>query len=353
MKTFRHILTLIFLTLTLFACDDTSFSDPHLMPVKMSGVRIHNLSFVKPLPDGTVAYPVVENGGVRIAKISRDGTVTYSELVDEFDPNGFAVNASGECLVSGKKVVKYDRLGKIAFIGDNTDYTSMLLDNGDICYSQNYEYEGYRLEIHTVGNNFVYVINGEECWNDALPFDDKWFAFNYNNLFCIFDADGNVVCNGELDGSVASLKYINGYLYIIVNGGFVDLDAETVDYITKWSVVKMTTDGRIIYNVSVENTDIYNITVHDGKLFVAGDVITDITKDGTYGMIYVLDDTNGGVLSAIPTEYKGCQIVPLYISPDFNGEYDVYAARRDNYESDYPQLVLYHTDDLSRLNIEN
>ena len=340
------------MALTLYACDDTSFSDPHLMPVKVSGVRIHNISNVKPLPDGTVAYPVSESGGVKIAKISRDGTVTYSELVDDLDANNLLVNASGECLVTGRKVAKYDRLGNVVFV-DKIDSSTMLLDNGDICYSVYYKFETYTLEIHTIGNNFMYVINSEEAWEDVLPVDDKWFTYNYNNRFCIYDADGNVVCDGKLDGSVADMKYIDGYLYIIVNGGFVDFDAESFDYNTKCSVLKMSTDGRIIYSAEVASSDIYNLTVHDGKLLVAGDVITDIAKDGTYGLIYVLDDVNGGVISSIPTKYKGCQIIPLYISPDANGEYDVYATRRDNYEPDYPQLVIYHTDDLGKLNIIN
>ena len=329
------------MALTLYACDDTSFSDPHLMPVKVSGVRIHNVSNVKPLPDGTVAYPVSESGGVKIAKISRDGTVTYSELVDDLDANNLFVNASGECLVSsGTKVAKYDRLGNVVLVDKIDDYyPTMLLDNGDICYSVFKTYEGC-IDIYTIGNNFKCVIYSEVDWMDVFPFDDKWFAYNSSNLFCIYDADGNVVCDGELDGSVDAMKYINGYLYIIVKND------------DKCSVVKMSTDGRIIYSAEVENTDIYNLTVHDGKLLVAGEV-TDIAKDGTYGLIYVLDDINGGVISSIPTKFKGCEIIPLYISPDANGEYDVYATRRDNYESDYPQLVIYHTDDLGKLNIIN
>lgn len=336
----------------LYACDDASFSDPHLMPVKVSGLRIQNISFVKPLPDGTVAYPVSENGGVKVAKINRDGTVSYSEFVDDMDPNNFVVNASGECLVSGRNVAKLYRDGSVAFVG-KSDCSSILLDNGDICYPVFYYYDGYHVGIHTIGNNFMYVINSEEAWTDVLPFDDKWLACNYNNLFCIYDADGNAVCSGELDGSVAALKYIDGYLYLIVNGGFTDFDAETIEYITKWSVVKMTTDGRIIYSAAIENTDIYNLTVYDGKLFLAGDVITDIAKDENYGVIYVLDDASGNVIASIATKYDGCQIIPLHVSPDSNGEYDVYAARRDNYESGYPQLVIYHTDDLGKLNIEN
>ncbi len=342
----------LLVALTLFACDDASFSDPHLMPVKVSGLRIQNISHVKPMPDGTVAYPVSGNGGVKVAKINRDGTVSYSEFVDDVDPTNFFVNASGECLVTGKKVAKLYRDGRIAFVGDS-DFSSVLLDNGDICYPKFFSFEGNQMEIHTLGNNFVYVINCDEQWTDVLPFDDKWFAFNYSNLFCIYDADGNVVCNGELDGSVASLNYIDGCLYLIVNSGFQNLDTDSTEYITKWSLVKMTIDGRIIYSTAIDISDIYNLTVHDGKLFLSGDVMSYIAKDGTYGIIYVLDDDGGGIMSTVAIKYNGCQVIPLHVSPDSNGEYDVYAARRDNYESGYPHLVIYHTDDLNKLIIKN
>jgi len=174
-----------------------------------------------------------------------------------------------------------------------------------------------------------------------------------NNLFGIYDADGNELGKGELEGMINTVQYIDGYLYVIVSGGITNPDTE-FDFIYKWSVLKMSTDGRIIYSAEIENSDIYNLTVHDGKLIVTGDVIQEIAKDGSYGEVYIVDDINGNVISKISTDnYNGCSLIPIYVSPDPNGEYDVYAARRENYESEESQLIIYHTDDLSKLNIEN
>lgn len=355
MKVLKYICTLI-LALTLFSCDDTTYSDPHLMPVRVPGLRIRNLSLVKPVFDGTVAFPISENGGVKIAKVMRDGNVSYSELAADMDFDDFSVNISGECLlVHREKVVKFDRFGKITINSSIPEYNGVnnpiLLDNGDISYvdwNTNNE-----MVLHTLGNNFPYVIkNGD--WMYVLPFDDKWFVFNnYSSVFCICDADGNVLSDGELEGSVYSIKYIDGYLYILEDGGFADIESG-LDYITKWSIVKMTTDGRIIYSTEIEISDIYNLSIHDDKVLITGDVIVDITKDGKYGEICILNDVNGNIISTISTdEYNGCSIVPIYVSPDPRGEYDVYAARLEAYESNLAQLVIYHTDDLSKLNIKN
>lgn len=355
MKTFMHILTIV-LVMSLIGCDDTSYSDPHRMPVRVPGLHIPNISLVKPLSDGTVVLPVLESDGVKIAKVMRDGIVAYSELAAVMECKYFRVNTSGECLVADREtVVKFDRLGNVTVnseIVDDDDVNGpLLLDNGDICYV-NWN-ENNEMVLNTLGSNFPYVIkNGD--WVRVQPFDDKCFAFN-ENLFGIYDADGNELGKGELEGMINTVQYIDGYLYVIVivSGGITNPDTE-FDFIEKRSVLKMSTDGRIIYSAEIENSDIYNLTVHDGKLIVTGDVIQEIAKDGSYGEIYIVDDINGNLISKISTDnYNGCSLIPIYVSLDQNGEYDVYAARRENYESDESQLVIYHTDDLIKLNIEN
>ncbi|MBO7568067.1 MAG: hypothetical protein J6T60_13330 [Bacteroidales bacterium] len=355
MKTFMHILTIV-LVMSLIGCDDTSYSDPHRMPLRVPGLHIPNISLVKPLSDGTVVLPVLESDGVKIAKVMRDGIVAYSELAAVMECKYFRVNTSGECLVADREtVVKFDRLGNVTVnseIVDDDDVNGpLLLDNGDICYV-NWN-ENNEMVLNTLGSNFPYVIkNGD--WVRVQPFDDKCFAFN-ENLFGIYDADGNELGKGELEGMINTVQYIDGYLYVIVivSGGITNPDTE-FDFIEKRSVLKMSTDGRIIYSAEIENSDIYNLTVHDGKLIVTGDVIQEIAKDGSYGEIYIVDDINGNLISKISTDnYNGCSLIPIYVSLDQNGEYDVYAARRENYESDESQLVIYHTDDLIKLNIEN
>ena len=358
MKTFIHILTIV-LVMSLIGCDDTTYSDPHRMPVRVPGLHIRSISLVKPMSDGSVALPVLESDGVKIAKVMRDGIVAYSELAAVMECSYFQVNTSGECLVAYREtkcretVVKFDRLGNVTVNSEIVDEVGvnepLLLDNGDICYV-NWN-ENNEMVLHTLGSNFPYVIkNGD--WVRVQPFDDKCFAFN-DNLFGIYDADGNELGKGELEGMINTVQYIDGYLYVIVSGGITNPDTE-FDFIGKWSVLKMSTDGRIIYSAEIENSDIYNLTVHDGKLIVTGDVIQEIAKDGSYGEVYIVDDINGNVISKISTDnYNGCSLIPIYVSPDPNGEYDVYAARRENYESEEPQLVIYHTDDLSKLNIEN
>ncbi|MBO7464129.1 MAG: hypothetical protein J6T96_16200 [Bacteroidales bacterium] len=355
MKTFIHILTIV-LVMSLIGCDDTTYSDPHRMPVRVPGLHIPNISLVKPLSDGTVVLPVLESDGVKIAKVMRDGIVAYSELAAVMECKYFRVNTSGECLVADREtVVKFDRLGNVTVnseIVDDDDVNGpLLLDNGDICYV-NWN-ENNEMVLNTLGSNFPYVIkNGD--WVRVQPFDDKCFAFN-ENLFGIYDADGNELGKGELEGMINTVQYIDGYLYVIVivSGGITNPDTE-FDFIEKRSVLKMSTDGRIIYSAEIENSDIYNLTVHNGKLIVTGDVIQEIAKDGNYGEIYIVDDINGNLISKISTDnYNGCSVIPIYVSLDQNGEYDVYAARRENYESDESQLVIYHTDDLIKLNIEN
>lgn len=355
MKTFIHILTIV-LVMSLIGCDDTTYSDPHRMPVRVPGLHIPNISLVKPMSDGTVALPISESDGVKIAKVMRDGIVAYSELAAVMECKYFRVNTSGECLVADREtVVKFDRLGNVTVNSEMVDDDDvdvngpLLLDNGDICYV-NWN-ENNEMVLNTLGSNFPYVIkNGD--WVCVQPFDDKCFAFN-DNLFGIYDADGNELGKGELEGMIDTVQYIAGYLYVIVSGGITNPDTE-FDFISKMSVLKMSTDGRIIYSAKIENSDIYNLTVHDGKLIVTGYVIQEIAKDGSYGEVYIVDDINGNVISKISTDnYNGCSLIPIYVSPDPNGEYDVYAARRENYESEESQLVIYHTDDLSKLNIEN
>ena len=355
MKTFIHILTIV-LVMSLIGCDDTTYSDPHRMPVRVPGLHISNNSLVKPLSDGTVALPVLESDGVKIAKVMRDGIVAYSELAAVMECKYFRVNTSGECLVADREtVVKFDRLGNVTVNSEIVDDDDvgvngpLLLDNGDICYV-NWN-ENNEMVLNTLGSNFPYVIkNGD--WVRVQPFDDKCFAYN-DNLFGIYDADGNELGKGELEDMIDTVQYIAGYLYVIVDGGIANPEAE-FDFQSKWSIVKMTTDGRIIYSAEIVNSEIYNLTVHDGKLIVTGDVIQEIAKDGNYGEIYIVDDINGNLISKISTDnYNGCSVIPIYVSLDQNGEYDVYAARRENYESDESQLVIYHTDDLIKLNIEN
>ncbi|MBQ3658384.1 MAG: hypothetical protein II956_16330 [Bacteroidales bacterium] len=75
-----------------------------------------------------------------------------------------------------------------------------------------------------------------------------------------------------------------------------------------------------------------------------------------------MDDNTGDLLSTIPFDYLGCDIIPLYVSPAPNGGYDVYVVRKESYDEDYDYrggflamnggwLYIYHADKLSELNI--
>jgi len=393
----NKITSTFFLALTLFGCDDTQYSDPHVMPVKVSGVQVSNVYRVRQLSDGTVALPVNDSdGNVKIAKVRRDGSVWYSDAFAT-PVHGFSVNASGECLVywvsyddfndvvvENMHVIKIDRLGKVVFEGEKILEQGMefrepvLHENGEIEYIIR-EHNGYNWDLDEekfllkrgfFGSSFVQFIDADYYLQQAFLFDSNWFAVKNSNChFYIYDAEGLMTGDGELPALVESLKYIDGHLYIIASGKEDDVEEGSKDELesggAKSWVIKMDTFGHQVYSIKID-ASIINLTVSDGKVYVTGSTKDDNPQSKRDGAIFVLDDVSGGIMSTVTMSYNGCEIIPLVISPDQNGEYDIFATRREDYSGfidfgEYAsndvlntgQLFVLHIDDLGKLDIKN
>ncbi|MBQ1697807.1 MAG: hypothetical protein II075_07970, partial [Bacteroidales bacterium] len=106
-----------------------------------------------------------------------------------------------------------------------------------------------------------------------------------------------------------------------------------------------------------------NLSIY-GDLIIAPSIeITDYSTRNWRGVIYLLDKNDGTLLETISLEHDNCKVTPIYVSPDKNGEFDVYAMRFDKYDDTsidinsensigYGNLLIYHTKDLHNLQME-
>ncbi|MBQ5540096.1 MAG: hypothetical protein IIU03_07675 [Bacteroidales bacterium] len=388
MKTLTYIMTL-FWTMILFGCGKTEYADPKTLSVKTTGIEISNINEARPMSDGSIAVPLEANeqGNFVVAKIRRDGTVEVSDSISGIYNTSMvldmAVNSSGECLfarisdytVGSYVMAKLDAGGRQVFPDDEVvlgDYQAIitLLSDGSVAYfnssfSENGTETPFIMKI--IGNNFSYRISNTTPYNIVAAFDDLLVAYaQYSDdaQYLIFRPDGTVIGGGIFDcGIITSVQCIGGYLYFLVYD--TDFNLDDGSYSSYYYVIKTDLSGNQKFCEKVESDQMTdNITVHDGKIITTGKVITDKEKYSGYGAVFVLDDNTGKLLSTIPLDYLGCDIIPFYVSPAPKGGYDVYAVRRESYDDisdtrsgfhamNGGRLYIYHADNLLELDINN
>lgn len=424
MKTLRIILSLILAT-TIFACEDKNiFPDPMTLPVKALDLNV-DIMDVFSLSDGRAAAFVkldkqstATKDAYQLAIIDKHGNYTLSDVMyfTKLDKEQEAdkliyVSSSGEIFVkyqvreiAASNIVKLDKDGHIIYSNDNegirreTDniYSYNLYsmyDNGEIAvlrsniYNFNDEISVYYyLEIiDNQGNpkNITYYMDSDYYWTNIIPFEDKFFLYNsYMGIngyyydydielsnpdfgYCILNADGTIVKLDKLNIPIYDVKYVDGNIYFTSLLGAVETDDEDGSFIAQWCITKMDTSGEVVIQSEIIQASYLspNITVQDGTMIVPGLVATDVANDEGYGVIYLLDDNTGKLNDSIALHYNNVDVIPSVIIPDSNGEYDVFALVRHDYDdwNDFKndgnmengKLYIYHTDDLHKFNVNN
>lgn len=424
MKTLRIILALILAT-TIFACEDKNiFPDPMTLPVKALDLNV-DIMDVFSLSDGRAAAFVKLDkqstdvkDAYQLAIIDKHGNYTLSDVMyfTKLDEEQEAdkliyVSSSGEIFVkyqvreiAASNIVKLDKDGHIIYSNDNegiireTDdiysyYLYSMYDNGEIAvlrsniYNFNDEISVYYyLEIiDNQGNpkNITYHMDSDYYWTNIIPFEDKFFLYNsYMGIngyyydydielsnpdfgYCILNADGTTVKLDKLNIPIYDVKYVDGNIYFTSLLGAVETDDEDGSFIAQWCITKMDTSGEVVIQSEIIQASYLspNITVQDGTMIVPGLVATDVANDEGYGVIYLLDDNTGKLNDSIALHYNNVDVVPSVIIPDSNGEYDVFALVRHDYDdwNDFKndgnmekgKLYIYHTDDLHKFNVNN
>ena len=424
MKTLRIILSLILAT-TIFAREDKNiFPDPMTLPVKALDLNV-DIMDVFSLSDGRAAAFVkldkqstATKDAYQLAIIDKHGNYTLSDVMyfTKLDKEQEAdkliyVSSSGEIFVkyqvreiAASNIVKLDKDGHIIYSNDNegirreTDniYSYNLYsmyDNGEIAvlrsniYNFNDEISVYYyLEIiDNQGNpkNITYYMDSDYYWTNIIPFEDKFFLYNsYMGIngyyydydielsnpdfgYCILNADGTIVKLDKLNIPIYDVKYVDGNIYFTSLLGAVETDDEDGSFIAQWCITKMDTSGEVVIQSEIIQASYLspNITVQDGTMIVPGLVATDVANDEGYGVIYLLDDNTGKLNDSIALHYNNVDVIPSVIIPDSNGEYDVFALVRHDYDdwNDFKndgnmengKLYIYHTDDLHKFNVNN
>jgi len=423
MKTLKIILSLIF-SLTFFACEDKNvFPDPMTMPIKALDLNVEILNLYT-LSDGRAAALINVNDKMKekitgkdayqLAIIDKNGNYTLSDVMyfleldeDEIAQTQLYESSSGEIFINFQiigitytNIVKLDKDGHIIYSKDDEGveresdgiysynlYT--MFDNGeiaDLSYNLEYDYEDDEIVdsfcflniINNYGDkkNLYFPINGDYYWTHIFSFEDKlclyksrfsiYFYINEQNLenddygYIIANNDGTTIKSGSLSSPISDIKYINGYIYVVT------MDETSLDLIVpQWNVTKMDTNGEIISTSDKIQASYLspNFTVHDGKLIIPGAVLTDETSEDGIGVIYMLDDNTGNLTDSIALSYNNMDVMPSVISPDNNGEYDVFALVRHDYDDwndfkngssvEMGKVFIYHTDDLHKFNVND
>ncbi|MBP5369134.1 MAG: hypothetical protein J6Z01_11835 [Bacteroidales bacterium] len=363
------------------ACEQTVYLPPEQEPIKPVNINIRSTYLFEPIGNGSVAIPVDidDIGSVAVAQVHRDGSYTLSDTVLTMN------NLSGICINSSNEILLYQY-----YFGDNgdcyevhklnsegkkvyhsiTDYEPLvLLDNGGIACLKRDIIEGQSEEcliMQILENNFTYVMGKDFSGDGACAFDDNIFLYDvFSGDYCIFKTNGTYVNSGSVDHIITNVRYVDGNIYVV------SFDSETVDpnktdtgkY--KWEITKMDLSGRQLYSTQLEALSLFNnFTIYNGNLIATGAISKDIKKDEGYGVIFMINDNNGSILETISCDYDGCDFQPLYIYPNKNGEFDVYAVRHSNYETksgeyngfsyiEKGKLFIYHLNDLHKLQINN
>lgn len=386
----RYILTIAILALTLLGCKDAAYPDGNTetMPVKTTGIFVSDINKVRPMSDGSLAVPIkTADSLVYVAKINSDGSFNYSDTlpkdllpIDVVVSDDLIISPSGECMVvnnlknNGEYAVsKLDASGSLTYydkISTNLSRAIVtMLDNGDIAYfnSTLSSIEDTPFKMGIVGNNFKYTIRANTIYDAVVSFDGILVAYSqYSSIdsdYLLFRPDGTAIGEGTFDcGTVSKVQYMGGYLYFLLCDIDFDLDGSFYEI---YYVVKMDTNGNQLFCEKIDAQNVTgNFTLHDGKLITTGTVISDEDKNTISGAVFVIDDNSGAVSATITTDYLGCFVLPLYVTPYKDGGYCVYAIRRENYDEptggksgssskEDGMLYIYRADYLIELNINN
>ena len=195
---------------------------------------------------------------------------------------------------------------------------------------------------------------------DAEYYDYVYLHNDYNEYY-ILNTDGSLVNSGKCELPIQYIKNVDNYIYIITSTRLIESAPEDNNF--QWAITKMDNSGNVIYTSEIINTYslLQNISIDNGTLIIPGIVLNENNKE--IGAIFLFDDNSGSFKEKIEFNYDECAVMPCVISPDVNGEYDIYAVVRHDYDgwssnkkdktnTDEGKLFIYHTNDLHKLQIK-
>lgn len=306
----------------------------------------------------------------------------YGDLIYQDESSGFRRNSDE----SGSSVFHdfYTKLDsdEIAIIRMNisqtltSEYCLKFLDN---YYKESREWKGSRYDddievdddkfkaftykIETEGNffctNVVSFDNRIILYNEYYPGnivnDDEIELQNDCNEYYILNTDGTSVNSGKCELPIIYVKHVDDNIYIITS----DIAYKGTSDVYKWCITKMDKSGNAIYTSAIDTYSLLgNITIDNGTLMIPGLAKNNKTKRGA---IFLLDDNNSGTVKGkIELDYNQYAVMPCVITPDDNGEYDIFALVQHDYTNSNGntdeisgKLFVYHTDDLRKLQLND
>ena len=376
-----YIPALMFAAAVFSGCGDkTVCTGPISRPVKATEIVIPSTRQVLPLSDGSRAA-VVEIGETdckAVAKIARDGSFTLSDTISDVKYlENMCVNSSGEFILykylykdgdNFYQLYKLDQNGRLIQETETEYVPVVLLNDGGIAYFKR-EYVSEigqeNLVMRIIGKTFKYVFEKDFACNNVFPFEDKLFTYDtFTGEYYVFKTDGSYIGSGSLNNLLDMVSYIDGYLYAVSYGGVAGPDRDNDTGVFKWFITKMDTSGNVIFSTEIDVFSVFSyFSRYDGKLIVTGSVTTDYEKDEGYGAIFLIDENDGTHTETVALDYSGCDVLPVYVSPDNKGGYDVYAVRRNDYD-EVPayetgfshiyggSLFIYHVSNLHELEVK-
>lgn len=427
MKTTAYILLIIAAT-ALASCDESLDTEyvrqdkleiktfpitplvlPHLLPDGSLAIMEKD-SEVGATPNAEPQMPEQASGAsYHLIKLSKDGTITKSPKLTYTLGQGTTTGLDFERSHTADINVTADNNFAFKYIGSNSYVVVSKFDTG--------AYIEEKIADITNGGKFA----------GCAPLDDGSYAFVHgkNPVMSIYDKENKLTNQIQLPYIFfdATSKYmvcsicgnimiINGsgeekyefYVYsptgqLLNYGTYYDLPdriINIVDPVTNtfshayatiddvWLLnendeiqkgcllMKLDQKGRVIYRYeSLEQTEILNVTEHDGKLIIAGNYtsqslndivnVNDITRvmSSFEGKIVTLDAATGQEISIQTLSLEG-GIMPFAVVPDDKGGYYVYMSRIFSHEvgqmgiyNEYGNSIfIYHVNDLNKLNNE-
>lgn len=400
MRSTQIIIALIVM-IACFACEDkTVYHDTMEEPVKALDIEVSEYGMTA-LTDGSAATliqtdnphwqydynPETDISDYVIAKIARNGNIQLSDTFSLLTQtqtksvdNKIFTPITGDIFVYNKYHDDYSFdyddntpriLTKITHNG-NKAYTRLLvreesctaLDNGDYAlFSNDTLRQYYNLNDNS---NLFYVMDQSPLYlprASAISFEDKIILYA-DNIFLMYHTDGTLVTNETFDSkaSIYNVKYVKGYLYFVLQCGSISTNSTNYP-IYKYVVTKKDALSTQIHSDTIVANFINdNIVVQNDTLIVHGIIQKNVEDNDFVGAIYFFDNEDGHLIETITLDNDDSSIIPYIISPDLNGEYDVYATKRNKYDSrnntnnSNPycgRLFIYHIDDLHKLKQNN
>ena len=377
----KHTLYILSLAAALIfsACNEIAVTpDSMHEPVKKVGLKIANSSYMMPQPNGALCVPVEGDYAdlVSLATINPDGSYKLTEpFTKEIEIEWLYTNSAGEALIVGFyskdsdygiKILKIDKDGKIYDKGIKEYWPVTLFENGNIA-SFGYELidsdDTESLVMRILDNNLTYIMEQTIYADYAFSYEDKIvLAEMFTGDYSIFKTDGSFVSSGSVNQYITNIKYVDGNLYFTTRNISFDVGFQDEKTNCEWGIHKIDSNGNIVYSTKIFSYFLYaNYTVVDGNLIVTGSYINEKSQDEGYGLIYLINNENGQLIDKICVNYYGCTVLPLYVAPDNNKGFIIYALRQDIYDTNRQpfgdlktgNIFIYNTKDLHALNINN